>query len=166
MAEFEIGGKRYPIIDPDEWTWKEWRTAAEVTPNFHPSTVQNLLTTVDPEAWGAVILISMRRVDPRTPVGVLDNLAFMKTVVPLVTQWGEELEARAKERDDAEGDALPPEQPTPTADGPVSSGDVTPNSNTNDSKQNGPTSDEKESSPFSATTLDGVGSLPSSVSSE
>lgn len=72
---FEVDGHEYPLIPPSEMTMDEAREVKRITGGMGLISVETGMADCDPDAWTAVLLISMRRVDPAAKDDVLDSVS-------------------------------------------------------------------------------------------
>ena len=129
--EIKLNGRGYPLLLLDALTWKEWREAKRMS-GVNPANFFTALKELDPDAWTAYVLISVRRENPAILDDALDDENFMEAITAwLATVTDEEIVG---------ADAGPP-VPTPTA--PALAG--TPNGDAQ-------SSDDSGSSPSSETT--------------
>lgn len=141
MAEFKIGAKTYEIVDPDTFTWREWKTVKQMCGTL-PAHFGAALAASDPDAWEAYILVCCRRVDPQIPEGALDDLVMGPEIIAVIESWNTP----------QEDEEIPPASaPTPEDAGSRSVGEnePSPNATTNGS---GPSSSTPDSSPSEETT--------------
>ena len=108
---FEVNGRSYPFVAPAEMTMDEARELKRISGGMGLASVETALQDVDPDAWTAVLLVSMRRVDPAAKDDVLDSVSPAELI-------GTMAEAIAAAQ--AEADAVPPPSPA-GGNGPASS---------------------------------------------
>ena len=126
MADLSIkvDGREYPLVGVAELTWKERRELKRLSGGMTASEFEAAWKAADPDAWYALTLLSVRRVDPTFPDDGLDGVNFEQ----VLEDWIAKLNAVAAEAG-AEGDASPPDEPAP-------SGRQEPPSAPNDSSDN------------------------------
>lgn len=98
---FEVNGESYPLVPPGEMTMGEAREAKRITGGMGLLPLEAGMQDCDPDAWTAVLLISMRRVDPAARDDVLDSV----NPAELIKAMSEAVQA-AKAA--VEADAAPP----------------------------------------------------------
>ena len=102
-----VNGKPVEIIPLSEMTVKELRLV-KATSGMTPSVVAAVLDEMDPDAWLAVLLVSVQRVEPDASVEDLENLGLADLIASLDS--GEETEVPPVEG--AEAPAISSEQPS------------------------------------------------------
>lgn len=78
----EVNGKPVEIIPLSEMTVKELRLV-KVTSGMTPSAVAAVLDEMDPDAWLAVLLVSVQRVEPDTKEEDLEGLGLADLISSL-----------------------------------------------------------------------------------
>lgn len=120
MADLSIkvDGRDYPLASVAELTWKERRELKRLSGGMTASEFEAAWKAADPDAWYALTLVSVRRVDATFPDDGLDAVNFER----VLEDWIDKLNAAVAE---AEADARPPgesapnesaEQPSATSD--------------------------------------------------
>lgn len=102
---FEVDGRSYPLVEPGNMTMGEARELKRLSGGMTLAGAENALHEVDPDAWTAVLLISMRRVDPAAKDSVLDDVKPAELIGAM---------HKALEAAKAAADAAPP---TPASNG-------------------------------------------------
>lgn len=64
MAEFEVGGRKYTLVNIDELNFREQRELKALS-GMPLAVFGDALGAADADAWWAVLMVSMRRVEPR-----------------------------------------------------------------------------------------------------
>lgn len=86
----EVNGKPVEIIPLSEMTVKELRLV-KATSGMTPSAVAAVLDEMDPDAWLAVLLVSVQRVEPDASVADLEGLGLADLISTLDS--GEDVES-------------------------------------------------------------------------
>jgi hypothetical protein len=157
MAQLVIGVKTYEIADPQALTWAEWRMVKQLC-SVLPAEFPTAIGASDPDAWRALVLISIWRVEPKVPAEILDGLNFMEAVVEMVSTWG-------LDEPEVPEEVFPLAQPPPTGPESAGSEDAANVTNGTASSDVSRTSSSEDSSAVPAATLEDTGSRSSSPAS-
>lgn len=71
---FKIGDSSYPFVFPDAMTFPEQRELKRMSGGMPPKEIFQAMQQFDPDAWCAVMIVCMRRVDPSLKDNALDQL--------------------------------------------------------------------------------------------
>lgn len=123
---FKVGDASYPFVFPDAMSFPEQRELKRLSGGLTPKRVFEMMQEFDPDAWNAVMLVCMRRVDASVKDNALDNVSNpMALAVAILGDYGSAAEK------DAEADAevplaeaasvasLPPAEPPRTSSTPT-----------------------------------------------
>jgi hypothetical protein len=136
--EIQVDGRTYPLLalSGDEFTWDEWREVKRLSGGILPPDFTAALAGMDPDAWRALVLLSVRRHNPAIPDDVLANTNFAETLQGWMEAMERESEEEAKRL--AEEAARPPADVDEEPAAPTKSGDEqTSSSETGTESENG-----------------------------
>lgn len=145
--EITVDGRTYPVVLLDEFTWGDWREAKRIAKGILPTQFSQALNAGDPDAWYAVALISVRRVNPQAPDSLFEDTDFLAALV----EW-----AATNPQPEEETEAESP----PAGSSPTKSESGTPTETaleSNTTNGNGPGFETLDVSPNSVTTPDHIG---------
>jgi hypothetical protein len=83
---FTVNGRSYQIAVVDELSFGEQRAIKRISGGITARDLDDALHAMDPDAWFALLLVSMRRDRPETTEEELEATDFVDVMMPIAEQ--------------------------------------------------------------------------------